>query len=133
MDIFTALSKLYDRFGHQYKLGETIFSEGEDGTDMYFILEGSVDVYKKVVNKEQKSEQVKLVSLGKTDFFGEMSLLNAEKRSATIIAGIDETKVVRISPGNFDTIIKLQPQIAVTMLKVLSNRLRATSEKIKKQ
>ena len=132
MDVFTALNKLYDRFGRQLQAGEVICTEGEDSSEMYFILEGGVDVYKKVATTDKDGENVKLTSLGATDFFGEMSLLNGEKRSATIIANTNGTKIVRISPGNFDTIIKLQPQIAITMLKVLCKRLRSTSEKIKK-
>ena len=69
---------------------------------------------------------------GVGDFFGEMSMLLGELRSATVRASEEGAKVVRFSPGNFDLIVKLQPQVAVQMLRTLAQRLRATSLRIAK-
>lgn len=129
MDILTALEKLFDRFGRAYNKGDVLFKENEEGSDMFFILEGSVDVKKKTIQDGNEVE-VKLATLKQPDFFGEMSLLNNEKRSATIEVSKDNTRIIRISHGNFDTIVKLQPQIALNMLSVITNRLRATSQKL---
>jgi len=124
MEVLTALEKLYDRFGKEYRSGEVVFSEGESGTDMFYVLAGSVDVVKRPVDGKP---EVVLAKMAMGDFFGEMSLLLAETRSATVRASTEKTRVIRISPGNFDTIVKLQPQIAIEMLKALARRLRATS------
>ena len=132
MDVLTALGKLYDRFGKEFRLGEAVFSEGETGGDMYFVLGGTFEVVKDAT-KEGRREQVVLAKLNTGDFFGEMSLLLDEPRSATIRAAAEGSKVVRISPGNFDTIVKIQPQIAIQMLRALAQRLRATSSRVAKQ
>lgn len=127
MDVLTALEKLFDRFGRTCRAGETVFSEGETGTDMYFVLEGKVEVIRPGATPK---ETVVLASLEVGDFFGEMSLLLDEPRSAAVRAVSDGTRILRISPGNFDTIVKLQPQIALRMLKTLAHRLRATSQRV---
>jgi CRP-like cAMP-binding protein len=93
---------------------------------MFFVLAGAVDVVKSSAEGEKRQDVV-LARLGVGDFFGEMSLLLAEPRSATVRAAANGTRVLRISPGNFDTIVKLQPQVAITMLRALAQRLRLTS------
>jgi CRP/FNR family transcriptional regulator, cyclic AMP receptor protein len=131
MDVLSALSKLYDRFGREYTPFERIFSEGETGNDMYVVIGGSVEVLRTPVEAGGK-DAVVLARPGVGDFFGEMSMLLDELRSATVRAGAEGAKVVRFSPGNFDLIVKLQPQVAVQMLKTLAQRLRATSLRIAK-
>lgn len=127
MDVLTALEKLYDRFGRKCRAGEVVFSEGETGTDMFFVLEGKVEV---VRPGPSPKDTVVLATLEVGDFFGEMSLLLGEPRSAAVRAVFDGTRILRISPGNFDTIVKLQPQIALRMLKTLAQRLRDTSQRV---
>lgn len=126
MEILTALEKLYDRFGTEYRKDDVVFSEGETDTHMYFVLTGAVEVIK----GDTGAQPVVLARVGVGDFFGEMSLLLSEPRSATVRAAEDGTRTIRISPGNFDTIVRLQPQIAVQMLRVLAQRLRVTSSRI---
>lgn len=133
MDVLTALNKLYDRFGREYRPGEVVFSEGEAGGDMFFVLSGSFEVVKDVPAKDSaRREQVVLAKLSTGDFFGEMELLLDEPRSAGVRA-VEGSRVVRISPGNFDTIVKIQPQIAIQMLRTLAQRLGATSSRVAKQ
>ena len=124
MNILTALEKLYDRFGRELRSGEVVFTEGGAETDMFFVLAGGVEVVKRA---DHAKDDVVLATLAVGDFFGEMSLLLDEPRSATVRAATDGTRVIRISRGNFDTIVKLQPQIAIEMLRVLAKRLRTTS------
>jgi len=127
VDVLTALEKLYARFGRECRAGDLVFAEGEANTEMYFVLDGAVEV----VKRNPEGRDVVLARLAKGDFFGEMSLLLGESRSATIRAAEDRTRIFRISPGNFDTIVKLQPAIAIQMCKTLAQRLRETSKKVK--
>ncbi len=127
MDVLTALEKLYARFGRELRAGDLVFTEGETSTEMYFVLGGAIEV----VKKNPEGKDVVLAKMGRGDFFGEMSLLLGESRSATIRAADDNTRIFRISPGNFDTIVKLQPAIAIQMCKTLAQRLRETSKKVK--
>ena len=131
MDVLTALSRLYDRFGREYRPFEIVFSEGETGNDMYFVVGGSVEVIR-TADQPAGKDAVVLARPDVGDFFGEMSMLLGEPRSATVRAGEVGARVVRFSPGNFDLIVKLQPQVAVQMLRTLAQRLRATSLRIAK-
>ncbi len=134
MDVLTALGKLFDRFGKECRPSELICSEGEESTDMYFVLEGAVEVVRDAANDGagQKKRPIVLAKLEVGDFFGEMSLLLSEPRSASVRAAQEGARIVRLSPGNFDTIVKIQPQIALRMLRVLAQRLRDTSDRVAK-
>ena len=61
--------------------GEIILKEGEPGNTAYIIHQGSVEVTKKLLGKDQA-----LGTLQKGDFFGEISLITAVPRTATVKA-----------------------------------------------
>jgi len=67
-----------------FKAGEEIIKEGETGKSMYMIESGSVEVV-----KGRGDKQVILAQLEKEDFFGEMALIDIQKRSAGVIAKVD--------------------------------------------
>ena len=68
----------------QFKAGEEIIKEGKTGKSMYMIESGSVEVVKGSGDK-----QILLAQLGKEEIFGEMSLIDIQKRSAGVIAKVD--------------------------------------------
>ncbi len=107
-----------------YGDGDVIFTEGEDGRDMYVVKSGEV-----IVSKASSRGDVVLATLRKGDFFGEMSLLESLPRSATARArGV--TEVLCIQPGGFLLKIRRDPTFAFEMLQALSHRVRITSEKL---
>jgi len=132
MEVLTALGKLYERFGREYRPYEVVCKEADTDTDMYFVLAGGAEVLKAAPSKEPGGADatVTLATLGVGDFFGEMELLLGVPRSATVRAASDGMRVVRLSPGNFDTIVKIQPQIAIQMLKTIALRLQNTSAQL---
>lgn len=101
--------------------GETVFSEGDVGTEMYVIQSGTVDIVKKV-----KDEARILSVLERGDFFGEMSILEDVPRTADAIARTD-VELVRINQSTFDEMLRHNGEIAVRMLRKLSRRLRETT------
>jgi hypothetical protein len=103
-----------------YSAGETIFREGELGTEMYILSEGAVEV----VTGEAGRPTV-VATLGKGDFFGEMSLLDDRPRSATIRAKTD-VRLLVINGATFGQMLKDNPEIAVRMMRKLARRLRDT-------
>jgi len=94
--------------------GTTLTRAGEPGEEFFFILDGSamVDVTRR-----------KRVKLGPGEFFGEMSLLDGEPRSATVRAETDMRLLV-ILRRNFQALLTEVPELTRSILVVLSRRLR---------
>ena len=72
-----------------FRNGEVIIKEGDSGKSFFLIEEGSAFVYA----GSGKEDQVKLAVLEAGEFFGEMSILEAYPRSATIVAKGNVTAV----------------------------------------
>jgi CRP/FNR family cyclic AMP-dependent transcriptional regulator len=94
--------------------GEEIFAEGESGDALYLVLEGKVRVH--------RDDRV-IAELGERECFGEMAILDASPRSATVTA-VDNTNLLKISREDFQEIMSEKPEIAMGIIKVLSRRLR---------
>jgi CRP-like cAMP-binding protein len=101
-----------------YSAGETIFSQGDLGTEMYIILEGEVHIIKHIANESHL-----LSKLEKGDFFGEMALLESVPRTADAVAQ-SEVKVLVINGARFDEMLHKNPEIAVRIIRKYSKRLR---------
>jgi len=85
------------------------------GVGFYLILDGKAEVRKK---------GKVLASLGKGQFFGEMSLIDEQPRSADVVA-VSPTRCWALSSWAFNSIMKTNPEIALMMLKEMAKRLRA--------
>jgi CRP/FNR family transcriptional regulator, cyclic AMP receptor protein len=97
-----------------YKDGSTIVSQGTIGVGFFMILDGKAEV--------RKGGKV-LATLSKGSFFGEMSLIDDQPRSADVVA-VQATKCWAITSWAFASVMKTHPEIAVGMLKELVKRLR---------
>ena len=103
--------------------GTIIFSEGDLGLTMYVIESGEVEIFKRIGGSDRV-----LAKLGKGDFFGEMCMLeDAFPRSATAVATSDVEAVI-IDQSAFTYILRHNPEIAVRMMRKLTDRLRRTNE-----
>lgn len=101
------------------KGGDQVVKEGEIGNCMYIISEGSVNVY--------KGSQL-IARLGRKDFFGELSLLDTESRSATVTADGD-CFLFRIDQEPFYDLIESRPEVVRGVIRILCQRLRASNQK----
>ena len=108
-----------------FENGNYIFLEDSEGEQCFFVLEGSV----KVTRLSKDGREVILAMLNKGDFFGEMSLLDGESRSANVIA-LEKTKVLTLDRNDFIAVVNDYPQIAVQLLKELARRLRKSDRQI---
>ena len=122
-----------DELGHiadkmvakHFENGNYIFLEDSEGEQCFFVLEGSV----KVTRLSKDGREVILAMLNEGDFFGEMSLLDGESRSANVIA-LEKTKVLTLDRNDFIMVVNDYPQIAVQLLKELARRLRKSDRQI---
>ena len=108
-----------------YEAGQMILLEASEGEQCFFVTEGSV----KITRLSKDGREVILAILNDGDFFGEMSLLDGESRSANVIA-LDDTNVLTLNRNDFLLVIKEYPQIAIQLLKEMALRLRKSDRQI---
>lgn len=95
--------------------GETIFNKGDLGDTLYVVVSGRVRVH---------DDAVTFSELGDAEVFGEMALLDPEPRSASVTA-LQETRLLRLAEQPFQELLDERSEIARSIIKVLTRRLRA--------
>lgn len=108
-----------------YPKDAVIFQKDDLGNFFFLICSGRVKV---IIETEEGKEGI-LSILYPTEFFGEMSLLDGEPRSATVVA-LEETKVIIIERNDFLSLLYKHPELALKILKTLSLRLRKANRQI---
>jgi CRP-like cAMP-binding protein len=99
-----------------------IFEEGSTGRELFVVLDGEVEIA-----KMNGSSKTSIIKLGKGEFFGEMAVIDGSARSATAIASVPNTKVMRINHARFVYLVSQQPAFALMVMDALSKRLRASN------
>jgi CRP/FNR family transcriptional regulator, cyclic AMP receptor protein len=112
-----------------YKAGTVIFSEGDEGTNMYILHRGRVRISKTTPQGDQYT--VVLLDEGQNAFFGEVALLESERRSATVTAETDVECFV-MSKEDFHGLGDMHPRIGLLVTREiatsLSQRLRKANK-----
>lgn len=96
--------------------GEAIVRRGQEGNSMFVITRGVVDV-----QILQGSEVRTINTLRESDYFGEMSLLTGEPRTATVIAA-EEVEVVQINKSALKPIFEANPELVESICKMIEER-----------
>lgn len=109
----------------KYPKDGVVFFENDAGDALFMIISGRV----KVTILSDDGREIILAMLSEDDFFGEMSLLDNEPRSATAIA-LQETEMVVLHQRDFLTIVEKRPRVLINLLSVLSSRLRKANQQI---
>lgn len=110
----------------KYNKNGIVFLEEEEGAALFIIISGKV----KVVRTDDQGREVILSILGPGDFFGEMAILDGMPRSATVIS-IDRSELFMVHRREFLQLIEKSPQVAISLLRELTRRLRKSDEQIK--
>ncbi len=115
------------QFAYEKKVrkGNVLFTQGEQGSTLYLIVKGRV----KVVLIGENGKELVLAILKKGDFLGEMSIIEDEVRSATVIA-IEPSVFLTIEKENFMNFLMRNHRATLGVLRELSRRLRSADEKI---
>jgi CRP-like cAMP-binding protein/tetratricopeptide (TPR) repeat protein len=110
--------------------GASLFQEGDEGAEMYIILEGRVMISKFIPGAGEEA----LAILERGDFFGEMSLIDGEPRSADARAHGGPLTVLALDQGTVREVLAMDPHAALEFLQLLcrlvANRLREIDEKV---
>jgi CRP/FNR family cyclic AMP-dependent transcriptional regulator len=98
----------------RFESEDTIVKKGERGIAFYLILDGAVEI---------RSDGNTLSKLGPGEFFGEMSLLDNEPRSADVVT-VQPSRVLILTAWHFAGLISANSKIAIKILQELVRRLR---------
>jgi CRP/FNR family transcriptional regulator, cyclic AMP receptor protein len=106
-----------------FQNGENVIKMGQVEQRMYIILDGFVSVI-----LTSGEENVVVATLGKGDFFGEISLFTEHPRSATVRAMGDVKLAYIDNVTQLKSFLILNPQFAAKMAHILAQRLAKTDE-----
>lgn len=102
-----------------YNKGDIILREGDPSNEtMYYVLKGELNVYK---NRGSNLELINLITKG--DFFGELSLISNQPRTATIEVASETAELVLFSKKKFIEQTKTNPNLMMSILKATIARL----------
>ena len=123
-DIISFLNILHDR---NYLAGEFIFYQGDPGIGLYIIRDGEVMISR----ESEKGLKITLAVFQRGDFFGELALIDNDKRSASAIAKSD-AKLSVIFKSDLDEYIEKYPKKGIKILQGIAEitalRLRNLNE-----
>ena len=109
----------------RYKEGKILFFKGDKANSFFLVLKGEI----KVIRTSDSGREKILKKMKKGDFFGEMGIIEGNKRSATAVVNKDSNLII-IDKESFLYLIKKYPEIALNMITDLSKRLRKADEDI---
>lgn len=105
------------------EVGESLFREGDQAREMFVVLGGEVEVLKRT----RRGAEARVALLGPGDWFGEMSILDVQPRSASVIA-VAPSRLLRITSESLDALyrrdLKSYSLIVLNVARELSRRLR---------
>jgi CRP/FNR family transcriptional regulator, cyclic AMP receptor protein len=109
--------------------GETrIFHEGDPGDACYIVREGSC----RVTREHPDGRAITLATLGPGAIFGELAMLDGERRSASVEA-TENTELVALPASDVRNLIREHPEMAEKLVVALTRRLREANERISRQ
>lgn len=101
----------------EFPADRVIARQGEIGTGFFVIADGSARVVR---------DGTVVATLGPGEFFGELSVLDGEPRIAQVVAA-EPTRCLALASWDFERVLREQPGVALSVLRVVTARLRAVS------
>jgi MFS superfamily sulfate permease-like transporter/CRP-like cAMP-binding protein len=112
-----------------YPKGSVVFAEGDPGEELFFLLRGAASAYL----QQKGGADIRLVTFAPGTVFGELAILDAGPRSASIRADSDLHCAV-LSRADFAALSQRAPDVAIKLLaslgRELSGRLRRANRTI---
>lgn len=110
----------------KFKAGQSIITENESSTDLFFICKGQVEIMKSLHSPDLPCAQLTILEAG--EFFGEMGVINDEPRCATVRA-VSDVELLMIPRDVFVEISFTHPMVIFNLMRTLSDRLRETNQR----
>ncbi|HEY5764092.1 MAG TPA: cyclic nucleotide-binding domain-containing protein, partial [Rhodocyclaceae bacterium] len=110
----------------RYPKNTIIVSEGDSTDGLFIVLEGRV----KVFVSDEDGHEVVLGTQGPGEYFGEMALLDAGPRSASVMT-LEPSQMIVVSRDNFRGFVEGNPAFAFSLIAKLIARVRALTENVK--
>ena len=137
IDLFKTLPEEEQKFlssrlqRQTYLKGEIVVREGKSGSSFYMVTKGKLEVLK----QSPEGKNIFVNELGMGDFFGELSLLTGEPRSATVRA-VTDSELLRLDKDDFKEILTRDPALSESFADVMAVRktkLSGLQEKAKSE
>ena len=105
--------------------GEQILDRNSDSRDVYFVVEGSVEV----VNYSGNGREISYAVVPAGGYFGELSAVDGERRSASVVAQ-GSCRLAAMPPKSFEALLAREPAVALKVMRRLAGIIRASNERI---
>ncbi len=109
----------------RYRLGERVFERGSTGDEVFFVVEGAVNI----VSFLPTGREVAFATSGIGDTVGELAAIDGQPRSASVVAS-EESLLALVPATVFVTLLKQHAEITFRLLQRLSGLLRSGNEQI---
>ena len=101
-----------------FQTGQVIARQGDVGTGFFIVASGSVRVIR---------DGETIATLGPGEFFGELSVLDGQPRTAQVVAA-EPTIVLGLASWDFEAVVRERPEVALAVMRGLAGRLRGLTE-----
>jgi CRP/FNR family transcriptional regulator, cyclic AMP receptor protein len=112
----------------RFEAGEVVFKEGDEGSTCYIVRSGRA----RAVREHPDGRSITLAHFAPGDIFGEMSMFDGERRSATVET-TEGTEAIAILSADMHRLLREHPDISVKLIAALGQRLRDTNERLARQ
>lgn len=109
-----------------YRKNTVLINEGDDAGSVFFITSGKVRIY--LSNDSGRTVTLSTQEAG--SFFGELSLLDGEPRSASVMT-LEPTSCLLIPCSAFSSWLEKHPSVALSIIRNLARHIRHSNESIR--
>ena len=108
-----------------YPRNTIIIHQGDESNNLYVILEGRV----KVFLGSEDGREIILDFLETDEAFGEMALIDGERRSASVMT-TEESRIAMLPQRHFIECLRGHPDISINLMRTLSGRIRSMAGQV---
>ena len=109
----------------RYRSGERVFERGTEGHEVFFIVEGAVDV----ISPTPSGTDLNFARIDAGAVLGQLAAIDGLPRAASVVAA-EDSLLAGLPCDRFLALLKANGEVAVRLLKSLSQIIRSTNERV---